>query len=77
MDIIVGLPCAFRKFNLVLVIVDRLIKYVHLISVLTTYSLENLVHVFMRKIIHLHRVPIFIISDQGSQLTSHFRRVVQ
>ncbi|XP_070025544.1 uncharacterized protein [Nicotiana sylvestris] len=41
MDFIVGLPWTLRKFDAVWVIIDRLTKSAHFISVVTTYSSER------------------------------------
>ncbi|XP_070050632.1 uncharacterized protein [Nicotiana tomentosiformis] len=47
------------------------------IEVVTTYSSEQLAQVYIREIVWLHGVPVSIISDRGTQFTSHFWRAVQ
>ncbi|XP_070034362.1 uncharacterized protein [Nicotiana tomentosiformis] len=77
MDFVVGLPQMQKKFDAFWVIVDRLTKSAHFIPVGTTYSSEWLAEIYIRGIIHLHGVPMSIISDQGTQFTSQFLRAVQ
>jgi len=77
MNFIVGLPWTQRKFDVVWVILDRLTKSAHFILVVVSYSFERLAKIYIREIVHLHGVPVFIISGQGTQFTSHFLRAVQ
>jgi len=60
------------KFFAVSVIVDRVTKLAHFISVVTTYTSERLAQIYIQEIVRLHVVPISIISDRGPQFTSHF-----
>jgi len=77
MDFVVGLPRTQRKFDAVWVIIDRLTKSAHFIPMVTTYSLEQLAQVYIREIVKLHDMPVFIVSDRGTQFTSRFWRAVQ
>jgi transposase InsO family protein len=52
--------------------VDRLTKAVHFIPVKTTYNSAVLAELYMSRIVSLHGVPKKIISDSGTQFTSHF-----
>jgi len=63
MDFVVGLPRTQRKFDAVWIIVDRLTKSAHFIPVAVTYSSERLAEIYIREIVHLHGVPVSIISD--------------
>jgi transposase InsO family protein len=54
------------------VIVDRLTKVAHFILVKTKYTGKQLAILYMEKIMCLHGVPKKIVSDRGSQFTSHF-----
>ncbi|XP_019229409.1 PREDICTED: uncharacterized protein LOC109210447 [Nicotiana attenuata] len=76
MNIVLGLPQTQKKFDVVWVIMDRLTKSAHFIPVVTIYSSEQLAQIYIRKIVRLHGVPISIISDWGTLLTSHFCRAV-
>jgi len=51
MDLVVGLPQTFKKFDVVWVIVDRLTKSAHFIPVVTTYSLEQLAQIYISEIV--------------------------
>jgi hypothetical protein len=52
--------------------VDRLTKVAHFISVKTTYTGPKLAELYMSRIVCLHGVPKKIVSDRGTQFTSHF-----
>ncbi|WVZ51844.1 LOW QUALITY PROTEIN: hypothetical protein U9M48_002949 [Paspalum notatum var. saurae] len=72
MDFIVGLPRTQSGFDSIWVVVDRLTKVVHFIPVKTTYSGAKLAKLYMSRIVCLHGVPKKIVSDRGTQFTSHF-----
>ncbi|WVZ93551.1 hypothetical protein U9M48_039522 [Paspalum notatum var. saurae] len=72
MDFIVGLPMTQKGYNSIWVVVDRLTKVTHFIPVNTTYSGARLAELYISRIVCLHGVPKRIISDRGSQFTSHF-----
>ncbi|WVZ48657.1 LOW QUALITY PROTEIN: hypothetical protein U9M48_000078 [Paspalum notatum var. saurae] len=72
MDFIVGLPRTQSGFDSIWVVVDRLTKVAHFIPVKTTYSGAKLAELYMSRIVCLHGVPKKIVSDRGTQFTSHF-----
>jgi hypothetical protein len=72
MDFIVRLPCTPKGYDSIWVIVDRLTKVAHFISVKTTYKGSRLAELYMARIVCLHGVSKKIISDRGSQFTSRF-----
>jgi hypothetical protein len=74
MDFITGLPKTRPGYNSIWVVVDRLTKVVHFIPVKTTYTSAKLAKIYMNKIVCLHGVPKGIVSDRGTQFTSHFWR---
>ena len=53
-------------------IVDRLTKVAHFIPVKNTYNGPRLAQSYMERIVCLHGVPKKIVSDRGTQFTSHF-----
>ncbi|WVZ89004.1 hypothetical protein U9M48_035468 [Paspalum notatum var. saurae] len=72
MDFIVGLPRTQKSYNSIWVVVDRLTKVAHFIPVNTTYFGVKLAELYISRIVCLHGVLKRIISDRGSQFTSHF-----
>jgi hypothetical protein len=72
MDFIVGLPRTERGFDSIWVIVDRLTKVAHFLPVKTKYSSAKLAELYMERIVSLHGVPKKIVSDRGTQFTSHY-----
>jgi hypothetical protein len=54
--------------------VDHLTKAAHFILVKTTYNSAVLAELYMARIVCLHGVPKKIVSDRGTQFTSHFRQ---
>jgi IS30 family transposase len=71
MDFIVGLPHTRAGYNSIWVVVDRLTKAAHCIPVKTTYSSAVLAELYMSQIVWLHGVTKKIVSDRGTQFTSH------
>nr|ABA91307.1 retrotransposon protein, putative, Ty3-gypsy subclass [Oryza sativa Japonica Group] len=59
-------------YDSIWVIVDRLTKTARFIPVKTNYSSAKLAELYMTRIVCLHGVPKRIISDRGTQFTSHF-----
>ncbi|XP_052152528.1 uncharacterized protein LOC127770762, partial [Oryza glaberrima] len=72
MDFIVGLPKTATGYDSIWVIVDRLTKTARFIPVKTNYSSAKLAELYMTRVVCLHGVPKRIISDRGTQFTSHF-----
>jgi hypothetical protein len=72
MDFIVGLPRARAGYDSIWVVVDRLTKSAHFIPVKTSYNSVVLAELYMSWIVYLHGVPKKIVSDRGTQFTSHF-----
>jgi hypothetical protein len=72
MNFIVGLPYIEAGYDSIWVIVDRLMKVPHFISVKISFSGAKLAELYMSRIMCLHRVPKKIVSDRGSQFTSKF-----
>jgi hypothetical protein len=72
MDFFVGLPLTPRNHDSIWVIVDRLTKTAHFITVNTTYSAKKYVDLYLDRIVRLHGVPKSIISDRGPQFIACF-----
>jgi hypothetical protein len=72
MDFIVGLPHTRVGCDSIWVVVDHLTMTAHFIPVKTTYNSVVLAELYMSRIVCLHGVPKKIVSDRGTQFTSHF-----
>ena len=72
MDFIMGLPRSQRGYDSIWVVVDRLTKVAHFISVKTTYHGGQIAEKYMERIVCLYGVPKRIVSDRGTQFTSKF-----
>ena len=72
LDIIVELPKTQPKFNIIMVVMDRLIKIVYFIRRVTTITALEVVQLFMREIFRYHGIPREIISDKDSKFISEF-----
>ncbi|KAG8485758.1 hypothetical protein CXB51_019146 [Gossypium anomalum] len=77
MDFVSGLPLSSSKKDAIWVIVDRLTKSAHFISVRTDYSLDKLAKLYISQIVKLHGVPISIVSDRDPRFTSRFWKKLQ
>jgi hypothetical protein len=74
MDFITGLPKTKSGYDSIWVVVDHLTKVAHFVPVKTTYTSAKLAKIYMNKIVCLYGVPKSIVSDRGTQFTSHFWR---
>ena len=72
MDFMMGLPKTQAGFDMIWVIIDRLTKSAHFLSIRATYPLEKLAQLYVQKLVRLHDVPSTIISDRDSRFTSRF-----
>jgi hypothetical protein len=71
-EFIVGSPCTRTSYDSIWVVVDRLTKAAHFIPVKTTYNSAVLAELYMARIVCSHGIPKKIVSDRGTQFTSHF-----
>ena len=72
MDFVVWLPLTGRKQDSVWVVVNRLTKSAHFLPVRTDYSLDKLAELYIKEIVRLHGIPIFIILDRDPRFTPRF-----
>ena len=72
MDFVVGLPRTSKGYDSIWVIVDRLTKSAHFLSVDTRYLARKYAQIYFDRIVTLHGVPHTIISDRGSVFVSRF-----
>ena len=76
MDFINGLLKTTNGYDAIWVIVDKLTKFAHFLSIKMTNSLEQLAKLYVKVVVKLHGVPKSIISDRDNRFTSHFWRYV-
>jgi hypothetical protein len=77
MDFIVGLPNTSLRHDSIWVIVDRLTKTAHFLSVHTTYNAKKYAEIYLDQIVHLHGIPKIIISDHRAQFIARFWEQLQ
>jgi hypothetical protein len=71
---ITKLPRTTRKHDSIMVVVDKLTKAAHFVSVKTTHTLANIVEIYMKEIARLHEIPRTIVSNKDTKFTSNFWR---
>ena len=71
-DFVTHLPQTPRRHDAVWVIVDRLTKSAHFLAVWMTFTLEEFCWLYIRDIIRLHGVLVFIVSDRDPKFMAHF-----
>ncbi|XP_017972546.1 PREDICTED: uncharacterized protein LOC108661161 [Theobroma cacao] len=64
-------------YDSIWIIVDRLTKSTHFLSVKTTYGAAQYARVYVDEIVRLHGIPISIVSDRGAQFTNRFSGKLQ
>ncbi|KAA3488177.1 IPP transferase [Gossypium australe] len=74
MDFVSGLPLSLKKKDVIWVVIDRLTKSAHFISVSTNFSLDRLAELYISKIVRLQGVPDSSISDRIRGLRGDFGR---
>ena len=72
MDFVTALPRTLRKHNAIWVIVDRLTKSAHSLTIKATDTAYTLSVIYIREIVRVHGVPVSIVSDRDSKFVSHF-----
>jgi len=71
MDFVEGLPKSHSK-EMVLVVMDRLTKFVHFIPLSHPYMAAKVANLYLQHVFKLHGMPALIVSDRDPVLTSHF-----
>ena len=72
MDFIVCLPKTLKGYALIWVLIDKLTKSTYFLSSKATYTTDNWVELYMRKIVRQYGVSISIVSDRDPYFTSAF-----
>jgi hypothetical protein len=76
MDLIIGLPRTNKKHDSIMVVVEKLTKDSHFVSVKTMHTTTNITEIFMKEIARLHGIPRTIVLDRDTNFTSNFWRVL-
>ena len=77
MDFMTHFPRTPQGHDAVWVIVDRLTKSAHFLTVRMTFTLERFYRLYIREIVRLHGVPVSIVSDRDPRFTAHFWKSFQ
>nr|GEX45829.1 putative reverse transcriptase domain-containing protein [Tanacetum cinerariifolium] len=77
MDFINKLPRTRSGYDFIWVIVDRLTKSAHFLTVREDYKTEKLVRLYINEIIARHGGPVSIISDRDNYFTPRFWKSLQ
>ncbi|GKB55877.1 putative reverse transcriptase domain-containing protein, partial [Tanacetum coccineum] len=72
MDFITRVPRSSSGYDTNWVIVNRLTKSAHFLTIREDYKMENLARLYVDEIVAGHGVPVSIISDRDGRLTSRF-----
>ena len=72
MDSVMGLSRTPKGYVAIWVIVDRMTKSAHFLLMKTTFNVAQYAQLYIDEILRSYGVPISIISNHGSQFTSHF-----
>ncbi|RDX69089.1 Tf2-6, partial [Mucuna pruriens] len=71
MDFILGLPITQGK-DTILVMVDRLMKYMHFISLSQLFLAKEVAKIFILEVVRLHGFPTSIVTDRERLFLSQF-----
>nr|GEZ31059.1 hypothetical protein [Tanacetum cinerariifolium] len=77
MDFITKLPRTPSGYDSIWVIVDRLTKSAHFISMNEKFKMERLTRLYLKEIVCNHGVPVLIILDRDPRFTSRFWKSLQ
>jgi len=71
MDFVVGLPKS-QRMNVIMVVVDRLTKFVHFMSLSHPYFGVEVIALFAQNVLKLHSMPTSIVSERDPMFTAKF-----
>ena len=71
-DFVTGLPRSNDGYDSIWVIVNELTKSAHFLPVKATYPVAKLAKLYVKHIVCLHGVLVFIVYDRGSVFTYQF-----
>lgn len=71
MDFVEGLPKA-RGYDSITVVVDRLSKYAHFVTLSHLYTAKQVAEIFIQEVVRHYGIPKSIISNRKKIFLSHF-----
>ena len=72
MDFITGFPKTQKGNDAIFVVIDRLSKVAHFLSIPESITASQLADLYVSRVVSLHGVPLEINSNRGSLFTSRF-----
>nr|GEX90955.1 putative reverse transcriptase domain-containing protein [Tanacetum cinerariifolium] len=77
MDFVTKLPRTQRGNDTIWVVVDRLTKSAHFLSMKETDPMDKLARLHLKEVVTRHGIPVSIICDRDPRFTSNFWKVFQ
>ena len=71
MEFIIGLPMTVKRHDSIMVVVDKLSKVDHFITVKSTHKASDIAGIFLKEVFILHGLPMEIISSRDAKFTSN------
>jgi hypothetical protein len=72
MDFITRLPKTNKQHDSIMVVVDKLTKDAHFMTLKTTHKETNVADIYMREVAQFHGIPKTIVYDRDPKFTSKF-----
>jgi len=66
------LPQTTKHHDAIWVVVDRLTKAAHFLSLKITFTTEQLADFYIKEVVRLHGIPLTIVSDRDTKFASKF-----
>ena len=76
MNFITKLPRTSSNSETIQVVVNRLTKFAHFFAIKETDKMVKLTRTYLKQIVRLHGLPIYIILDGDSRFTSRFWAII-
>ena len=75
-DFVTGLPKTKAGYDAILVFVDRLITYVHIVPTTTICTANTWADLFIQHVFCNHGLPLEVISDRGPQFAGKYNQAL-
>ncbi len=77
MNFIIKLPKSTNlatrdRYNSILIMIDKLIKYSHIIACKEKFTIEQLKYIVLNRLIRYHNIPKKLTSDRDKLFTSNY-----